>query len=72
MFLCPLVFGGLMEIQPPLHPPSCVYRNGRIDVCSFAVGMWRANGNPNPCTDLYINRNGRTDICFLVCWYVEG
>jgi len=19
----------------------------------MSVGMWRANGNPNPCTDLY-------------------
>jgi len=32
-----------------------IYKNGRTDVCPFvclSVGMWRANGNPNPCTDL--------------------
>jgi len=28
-----------------------MYKNGRTDVC-LSVGMWRANGNPNPCTDL--------------------
>jgi len=32
-----------------------IYINGRTDVCLFdclSVGMWRANGKPNPCTDL--------------------
>jgi len=29
----------------------CIYKNGRADVC-LSVGMWRANGNPNPCTNL--------------------
>jgi len=35
-----------------------IYKNGHTDVCLFvlfvrpSVGMWRANGNPNPCTDL--------------------
>jgi len=27
----------------------------KIIICMFvrpSVGMWRANGNPNPCTDL--------------------
>jgi len=25
----------------------------QMSVCTFvSVGMWRANGNPNPCTDL--------------------
>jgi len=28
-----------------------LYKNGRTDAC-LSVGMWRANGNPNPCTDL--------------------
>jgi len=28
-----------------------LYKNGLTDVC-LSVGMWRANGNPNPCTDL--------------------
>jgi len=28
-----------------------MYKNGHTDVC-LSVGMWRANGNPNPCTDL--------------------
>jgi len=34
-----------------------LYINGRTDVCLFvylSVGMWRANGNPNPCTDLKV------------------
>jgi len=26
-------------------------KNGHTDVC-LSVGMWRANGSPNPCTDL--------------------
>jgi len=29
--------------------------NGHTDVCllvCLSVGMWRVNGNPNPCTDL--------------------
>jgi len=28
-----------------------IFKNGRTDVC-LSVGMLRANGNPNPCTDL--------------------
>jgi len=28
-----------------------IYKNGRTDVC-LSIGMWRANGNLNPCTDL--------------------
>jgi len=28
-----------------------IYKNWRTDVC-LSVGMWRASGNPNPCTDL--------------------
>jgi len=28
-----------------------IYINGRTDVC-LSVGIWRANGNPNPCTNL--------------------
>jgi len=27
-----------------------LYKNGRADVC-LSVGMWRAIGNPNPCTN---------------------
>jgi len=26
-------------------------KNGLTDVCLSVVGMWRANGNPNPCTN---------------------
>jgi len=28
-----------------------MYKNGRTDVC-LSVDMWRANGNPNPCSNL--------------------
>jgi len=28
-----------------------LYKNGRTDIC-LSVGMWRANGNPNPSTYL--------------------
>jgi len=27
-----------------------IHINGRTDVC-LSVGMWRVDGNPNPCTD---------------------
>jgi len=29
-----------------------IYKNGCTDVCCLSVGMWRANGNPNPHTHL--------------------
>jgi len=28
-----------------------MYKSGCTDVC-LSVGMWKANGNFNPCTDL--------------------
>jgi len=28
-----------------------IYKNGRTDVC-LSAGMWRANGNPNPCINI--------------------
>jgi len=28
-----------------------IYQNGLTDVC-LSIGIWRANGNPNPCSNL--------------------
>jgi len=47
---------GLGKDLSVVYSKDNIDKNGCTDVClsvCLSVGMWRANGNPNPCTDLH-------------------
>jgi len=43
--------GHLTDLRLWVLSLAILLKNGRTDVC-LSVGMWRANGNLDPCTDL--------------------